>query len=91
MPAQSGQHHHARRNQDRRFSHHDGPGRQNWKALNAAFYLLVNDVDATYAKALDAGATSQSAPKITYGHRNAGVVDSGGIMWWIAAPGQAVA
>jgi len=29
-----------------------------WKALGAALYLWVDDVDSTYAKALRAGATS---------------------------------
>jgi len=58
-----------------------------WKALPAALYLWVPEVDATYARALAAGATSQSAPEDKpYGHRNAGVVDSNGITWWIAAP-----
>jgi uncharacterized glyoxalase superfamily protein PhnB len=53
----------------------------------AAFYLWVNDVDATYAKALAAGATSESGPEDKpYGHRNAGVVDPNGITWWIGAP-----
>ena len=58
-----------------------------WKALSAALYLWVPDVDAAYARALDAGATSQSAPEDKpYGHRNAGVVDKNGITWWIASP-----
>ena len=58
-----------------------------WKALSAALYLWVPDVDATYARALDAGATSQSAPEDKpYGHRNAGVVDKNGITWWIGSP-----
>jgi uncharacterized glyoxalase superfamily protein PhnB len=57
------------------------------KALNAALYLWVENVDATYEKALLAGATSQSAPEDKpYGHRNAGVVDQNGITWWIGAP-----
>ncbi len=64
-----------------------GQASENWKALTAAFYLWVDDVDATYQKALSAGATSQSAPEDKpYGHRNAGVVDACGITWWIAAP-----
>ena len=58
-----------------------------WKALSAALYLWVPDVDATYAKALAAGAKSQSAPEDKpYGHRHAGVVDTNGITWWIGAP-----
>ena len=58
-----------------------------WKALSAALYLWVPDVDAVYARALESGATSQSAPEDKpYGHRNAGVVDRNGITWWIASP-----
>jgi uncharacterized glyoxalase superfamily protein PhnB len=58
-----------------------------WKSLPAALYLWVDDVDATYTKALQAGATSQSKPEDKpYGHRNAGVVDRNGVTWWIGAP-----
>ncbi len=58
-----------------------------WKALQAAFYLWVPDVDATYAKAVEAGAASISAPEDkAYGHRSAGIVDGNGITWWIGAP-----
>jgi PhnB protein len=57
------------------------------RALSAALYVWVPDVDATYARALEAGAASQSAPEDKpYGHRNAGVVDQNGITWWIGAP-----
>jgi len=58
-----------------------------WKALPAALYMWVSDVDATYERAHTAGATSQSAPEDKpYGHRNAGVVDENGITWWIGSP-----
>ena len=58
-----------------------------WTPRTAAFYLWVEDVDATYAKALAAGATSESEPEDKpYGHRNAGVNDLNGNTWWIAAP-----
>jgi uncharacterized glyoxalase superfamily protein PhnB len=58
-----------------------------WQARTAAFYLWVDDVDETYRRALDAGATSESEPADKpYGHRNAGVVDPAGITWWIGAP-----
>lgn len=58
-----------------------------WKPLTAALYVWVTDVDGTYARALEAGAASQSAPEDKpYGHRNAGVVDRNGITWWIASP-----
>ena len=58
-----------------------------WTPRTAAIYLWVKDVDATYAKALAAGATSESKPEDKpYGHRNAGVVDQNGVTWWIGAP-----
>jgi len=58
-----------------------------WKPLSAALYLWIDDVDATYARALEAGARSESAPEDKpYGHRNAGVIDQNGNTWWIAAP-----
>ena len=58
-----------------------------WKPVAAALYLWVDDVDATYAKALRAGATSESEPEDKpYGHRNAGVIDGNTITWWIGAP-----
>jgi PhnB protein len=64
-----------------------GQAGDQWKAQNAALYLWVDNVDATYAKAIQAGATSQSAPEDKpYGHRNAGVVDQNGVTWWIGAP-----
>lgn len=64
-----------------------GQAGADWKALEAALYLWVPDVDAVYARALAAGATSQSAPEDKpYGHRNAGVVDRNGVTWWIGSP-----
>jgi PhnB protein len=58
-----------------------------WKPRTAALYLWVEDVDATYARSLEAGATSESEPEDKpYGHRNAGVIDLGGVTWWIGAP-----
>ena len=58
-----------------------------WKALASALYVWVPDVDATYARALSAGALSESGPEDKpYGHRNAGVVDGNGITWWIGSP-----
>jgi PhnB protein len=58
-----------------------------WQPRTAALYLWVDDVDATYARALQAGARSESEPEDKpYGHRNAGVVDQNGVTWWIGAP-----
>jgi PhnB protein len=57
-----------------------------WRPRSAALYLWMADVDAVYRRALDAGATSESAPEDKpYGQRMAGV-DLGGVTWWIAAP-----
>ena len=64
-----------------------GQASSQWKPLRAALYLWVDDVDATYARALAAGATSESEPEDKpYGHRNAGVIDPNGITWWIGSP-----
>lgn len=58
-----------------------------WGAKPASLYLWVPDVDGTYGRALEAGATSESAPEDKpYGHRNAGVIDANGIAWWIGSP-----
>ena len=58
-----------------------------WTPRPAALYLWVEDVDTTYARALAAGATSESKPEDKpYGHRNAGVMDQNGVTWWIGAP-----
>jgi uncharacterized glyoxalase superfamily protein PhnB len=67
-----------------------GQAGNQWKPLTAALYLWIDDVDATYAKALAAGATSESAPEDKpYGQRNAGVVDPNNVTWWISAPVKA--
>src|SRR5258708_16240986 len=64
-----------------------GQAGEQWKPLKASLYLWVENVDEVYAKALAAGATSQSAPEDKpYGHRNAGVVDPSGISCWIGSP-----
>jgi len=44
----------------------------------------VNDTDAVYKRALQAGATSVMEPADQfYGDRNAGVKDFAGNQWWI--------
>ncbi len=58
-----------------------------WPARPCALYLWVDDVDATWKRAIDAGATSESTPEDKpYGHRSGGVVDPNGNTWWIASP-----
>jgi PhnB protein len=68
-----------------------GQAHGQWGARTAALYLWVEDVDATYARAVAAGATSESEPEDKpYGHRNAGVVDHNGVTWWIGAPVKSI-
>lgn len=56
-----------------------------WKAMPCAIYLYVDDADAVYKRALQAGATSLMEPADQfYGDRNAGVKDPVGNLWWIA-------
>ena len=58
---------------------------EQWKAMPSAIYLYVDDTDATYQRALQAGATSVMEPADQfYGDRNAGVQDPVGNYWWIA-------
>lgn len=59
-----------------------GPG---FETRPAAIHLYVQDVDEVYARALEAGATSQAAPSDQeYGERIASVKDIGGNEWYIA-------
>jgi PhnB protein len=47
--------------------------------------VYVDDSDATYAKALEAGATSLREPADQpYGDRMAGILDPFGYKWWVA-------
>lgn len=51
----------------------------------AMIHLYVTDVDATYRRALAAGATSVREPTDQfYGDRTGGVKDASGNQWWIA-------
>jgi PhnB protein len=53
--------------------------------IPAMLHLYVEDADAVYRRALDAGATSLTEPADQfYGDRNAGVEDSFGNKWWIS-------
>jgi PhnB protein len=51
----------------------------------ASVYVYVEDVDAAYNRALEAGATSIIAPENKpYQERAAGVKDTYGNTWWLA-------
>ena len=56
-----------------------------FEALSAAVNVYVPDVDDTYRRGLEAGATSVMAPSDRfYGDRNAVVRDRTGILWSLA-------
>ena len=56
-----------------------------WPAVPANVHVYVPDVDATYKRAIDAGAKSIQEPaKKDDADRRSGVKDSNGTSWWIA-------
>lgn len=62
------------------------------ETLPAHLYVYVPDVDATYARALGAEATSVREPALQYyGDRMAGIKDPLGNTWWIATHVEDVA
>ena len=63
-----------------------GPG-LSWRgqALPTSLHVYVEDADAVYRRALEAGATSIEEPTDQpYGDRETGVKDRSGNLWWIA-------
>lgn len=62
-----------------------GPVMGDQPARPASLYLYVEDVDALYARAVQAGATSTEEPTNEFwGDRASGVTDRFGNVWWIA-------
>ncbi|MEM8963179.1 MAG: VOC family protein [Acidobacteriota bacterium] len=60
-------------------------GRPEWPPRPGALHVYLDDTDATYQRALDAGATSIYVPADQeYGERSAGVVDPVGNNWYLA-------
>jgi len=58
---------------------------EHFEPMPAAIYLYVNDIDAAYAKALAAGATTVMEPADQfYGDRSGGVKDAFGNLWFVA-------
>ena len=56
-----------------------------WPPVPSHVHVYVADVDATYRRALEAGATSVQAPvKKDDADKRGGVKDAGGTTWWIA-------
>ena len=60
-------------------------GGDGWPPVPSHVHVYVSDVDATYRRALEAGATSVQEPvKKEDEDKRGGVKDAGGTTWWIA-------
>ena len=60
-------------------------GTADWPPVACNVHVYVADVDATWQRALEAGATSIQQPtKKDDADKRAGVQDAGGTTWWIA-------
>lgn len=58
---------------------------EGWPSIPAHVHIYVPDVDATYQRALKAGALSVQVPvKKEDADKRGGVKDAGGTTWWIA-------
>jgi uncharacterized glyoxalase superfamily protein PhnB len=57
---------------------------ESWPPVPSHVHVYVADVDTTYRRALEAGATSVQEPaKKEDPDRRGGVKDAGGTTWWI--------
>src|SRR5205814_6806069 len=64
-----------------------GEAHGDYQPMPTVFYVNVPDADAAYRQALEAGATSVSAPAdLPYGARVGTVSDMNGNTWYLAAP-----
>ena len=60
-------------------------GNEGWPPIGAHVHVYVEDVEATYRRALEAGAESVQEPvRRDDEDRRGGVKDPGGTTWWIA-------
>jgi PhnB protein len=58
-----------------------------WQPMPATFYLYVDDVDAWYQRAMEAGAMSRGEPADQpYGDRVGGVADPFENIWYLSTP-----
>jgi PhnB protein len=58
---------------------------ENLKAMKGAYYVYVEDADATFARAVQHGATKIFDPMdMPYQDRQGGVTDPFGNIWWIS-------
>lgn len=60
-------------------------GAEGWPPMSSHVHIYVPDVDATYRRALEAGAESVQEPvRKDDPDKRGGVKDAGGTTWWIA-------
>jgi len=61
------------------------PAPPDWPPISSYVHIYVQDVDATYRKAMEAGAVSVQEPvKKQDEDKRGGVKDAGGTTWWIS-------
>lgn len=64
-----------------------GQAQQEYPPMPVMLYLYIDDVDAVYAQALQAGGEAHREPRAEdYGDRTAAVRDAFGNQWWLATP-----
>lgn len=69
-----------------------GEAKEGFPPRPATIYLYVEDTDAVYRRALQAGGRSLMEPADQfYGDRNAGIEDPSGNQWWIGTHVEDVA
>jgi PhnB protein len=62
-----------------------GQAAAEWPAMPAMLHLYVEDADAVFRRAVEAGARSIREPEDQfYGDRSGGVADPAGNQWWIS-------
>jgi uncharacterized glyoxalase superfamily protein PhnB len=65
-------------------------GGDGWPSIASNVHIYVKDVDATYRKALEAGAASVQEPlRKGDADKRGGVRDAGGTTWWIGTQMEA--
>lgn len=85
FPAESGMLRHAEVRIDDTVIMLADPVPPDWPSVSAHVHLYVHDVDATYRRALEAGAISVQEPaRKDDEDKRGGVKDAGGTTWWIA-------
>ena len=69
-----------------------GEPKAQWVPMPASLHLYVNDIETTYRRSIEAGASTVMEPGDQfYGDRSAGIKDPSGNIWWIATHVEDVA